>query len=443
MSFTVSGGKILDPAGKSFIAAGINVYDSMQTQVMTTINGTPALLYLFPGLNFVRLATYSYHPPTYFQTFVTALAALKVVVEIEHHSGAGGGVQPLTGQDLIDECNWFSSLAVAFKDNPYVWFGTLNEPGGDGSLISMQQTANYNAIRDAGNNSPIMMEVYGDYNTGQLVVGAGHGLTTSSYAGMHGIIWDFHVYNGLPHFTLGDGISYSTNPSQLDAMIANYIGQCQTIRSADGIVPVIIGEYGPATDGQNVDPGGTQTVSAVLRSGFGSAAWNWQSGAAEDNLTDGNNNLTPYGVMVAAGIAVIASSQPTGGPSPVVTSPSPDNTVILAGSTASIIDAGGNVWTITSGGQVAVGGVADTTTSGVTELAYVGGTVWQKNATLWWGKITKAASWLPAAGTATSPIPVIVLPPANTPTHITIAAKLDAAMVLLTQAKADLAGLKP
>ena len=54
--------------------------------------------------------------------------------------------------------------------------------------------------------------------------------------------------------------------------------------------------------------------------------------------------------------------------------PSPDNTVVLAGSTAAITDASGNKWTITSGGQVAINGVVDPVTSGVIELAYVKGT---------------------------------------------------------------------
>ena len=65
--------------------------------------------------------------------------------------------------------------------------------------------------------------------------------------------------------------------------------------------------------------------------------------------------------------------------------PSPSDTVITAPSTAAIIDAGGNSWTITSGGQIAVNGTVDTITSGVIELAYVNGAVWQENASKsWW-----------------------------------------------------------
>src|SRR3954454_7550966 len=46
--------------------------------------------------------------------------------------------------------------------------------------------------------------------------------------------------------------------------------------------------------------------------------------------------------------------------------PSPDRTVVMAGSPAAIIDASGNAWTITSGKQIAVNGVIDAVTHHVT-----------------------------------------------------------------------------
>jgi endoglucanase len=119
-------------------------------------------------------------------------------------------------------------------------------------------------------------------------------------------------------------------------------------------------------------------------------------------------------------------------PKPV---PSPDNTVIPAGSTAAITDAAGNKWTITAAGQVAVNGVADATTSGVAALAYEKGLIWQENkSNLWWSKTLPTDAWGPAAGTATSPVPVVVPPKPvpsadNTVIHAgSTAAILDAAL---------------
>jgi hypothetical protein len=90
--------------------------------------------------------------------------------------------------------------------------------------------------------------------------------------------------------------------------------------------------------------------------------------------------------------------------SPLPVTASPNDTVVLAGSTAGITDANGNVWTITAGGQVAINGVTDTATATVAQLAYVNGTIWQQNtAGLWRGETVPNDSW--SATTPTAPMP--------------------------------------
>ena len=114
----------------------------------------------------------------------------------------------------------------------------------------------------------------------------------------------------------------------------------------------------------------------------------WQASASNDIGTD-----------------VAAAPTPTPTPTPTAT-PSANDTVVHAGSSDAITDTSGNAWTITTGGQVAVNGTADTTTGNVTELAYVNGEVWQENAGgYWWGKTSPTAAWSPGAGTTTSPLP--------------------------------------
>lgn len=79
----------------------------------------------------------------------------------------------------------------------------------------------------------------------------------------------------------------------------------------------------------------------------------------------------------------------------------------LVGLGGSITDAGGNVWTITASGQVAVNGVADPSTANVTHLAYANGLVWQENSQdLWWSKSAPASGWSPQDGTSTVPVAV-------------------------------------
>jgi hypothetical protein len=61
-----------------------------------------------------------------------------------------------------------------------------------------------------------------------------------------------------------------------------------------------------------------------------------------------------------------------------------DQTVVLAGNPAAIIDAAGVHWTVTSGAQMAFNNVVAGVTSSVVQLAYANHVVWQKNTALDW-----------------------------------------------------------
>ena len=412
--FKTANGQIIDPNGKSFTAEGLNVYDAQ-------MGDAAQILADFPGVNFIRLNVYSYQDPSAYASFIQTMTSKGIVVELEDHtnsngSDAGGGSGTVfTGSQLTNELNWYSAVAGAYANNPYVWFGTNNEPPNNPSsaALSTWQQQTYDAIRNAGNNNPILMELVGGGNPG--TIGAGAGMTASDYASMTNIIWDLHYYGWVS--------GYSTNQSTVDSALSSAVSAAQTITSANGTVPVLIGEYGPATDGTNTDPNGNQVLQAVQSSATsgqtaGAVAWGWNSGA-NDNLTDGSGNLTTYGQEVAQWIAAHPGSTPvstpTPPPAPTVT-PSANDTVVLAGSTGAITDASGNAWTITAGGQVAINGKADATTGSVVELAYVNGTIWQENsAKLWWGETQPNASWSPAAGTSVSPLPAPPTPPPPTP----------------------------
>jgi hypothetical protein len=74
------------------------------------------------------------------------------------------------------------------------------------------------------------------------------------------------------------------------------------------------------------------------------------------------------------------------------------------------MDTASNKWTITTGGQVAVNGLADTTTKNVIELVYMNGTIWQENnAGAWWTETQPNASWVPAAPPPPMPIPTFFM----------------------------------
>jgi|GEM_PF-2530554 len=296
--FHVSGGQIIGPDGQTFLARGVNVYDSQMSSVSTDASGAP-LTTVLPGIDIVRLNVFQYADPSAYQTFIDQLTSHGIVVELEDHTNdagnAGGSAGTIyTGQQLTDELNWYAAVASAYAGNPYVWFGTDNEPSENPSAaaLSTWQRQTYDAIRNAGNGNVVLVEM--NCNAANDPSSCGAGYTASVYSGMTNIVWDMHYYGWL--------VSYSADPNVIAQSIAANAQAAQAITSADGTVPVIIGEYGVSTDGQSTDPNGTQVVSAVESSGYGSMAWGWNPGQ-NDDVTDGSNDLTPYGQQVAQFIA--------------------------------------------------------------------------------------------------------------------------------------------
>jgi hypothetical protein len=418
-AFYTTDGQIIGPNGEPFIAAGIDVMEGNQ----------PTLSQLqsdFPGINFVRLAIYDYASPAALESYVDSLTAAGIVVELEDHSNsngsnAGGGSGVIfTGSQLSTELSWYTSIATAFKSNPYVWFGTDNEPSEvdssgntDPAALSTWQQETYNAVRDTGNTSPIMVEM----NGGSSPSSFGQGYTASVYAAMSNIIWDVHYYGWLTN--------YSTNEATVSANLAADIAQSQTITSANGTVPVLIGEYGNSTSGVGIDANANQVISAVQNSGFGSAAWAWGTGNPGDGLTTSSGGVSAYGQQVASWIAAEAAkartTPPVTPPANPGATPSANDSTLLAGATGSLTDASGNTWTIVNG-VVDKNGAAAGVSANVIEIAYVNSTIWQENASsLWWS--WTGTGWSAGDGTSTSPLPAAPPPkPVASPNDIVVLA---------------------
>ncbi len=400
--FSISNGQIIGPDGQPFIARGIGVMEGDEPTAAQ-------LLADFPGVNFVRLAIFDYTSPSALASYVNSLTAAGIVVELEdHNNGAGnaGGSQGtiFTGSQLSNELSWYSSVASAFKNNPLVWFGTNNEPSEvdangntNPAALSTWQRQTYQAVRSTGNSNPILLEM-NSWGPGQT----GVGYTPSVYAGMSNVVWDVHYYGWVS--------GYSTNESTVASTLSSMVSEAQKITAANGTIPVIIGEYGNSTTGLTIDQNGSQVVQAVEQSGLGSAAWAWGTGNPGDGLTTAGGGLSAYGKQVAAWIAQGGAVKP---PVPVNVTPSADDTVVSAGSGSTITDATGNLWTIASG-VVQENGAPAAYSANVTQIAYVGGAVWQENAAGdWWG--WDGSGWNLGKGTTTSPLPATPTPP-PTPT---------------------------
>jgi hypothetical protein len=217
--------------------------------------------------------------PAALSTFVANLTAAKVVVVIEDH--VVDNAVP-AGSAYDNELQWYKDMAAYYKENPYVWFGTMNEPWGNPTATVLRQELDiYNAIRGAGNEAPILMEISvppDAWTTNWNNQG-------SYFASMVDVAWDAHIYD------LGG-----------DEQAATLIGAAQigtNIKSADGIMPVIVGEYGSSISGTGPDQFGTHTVISVQgANASGTCAWTWLAG--QGDRLQSNNVLTDFGREVLA-----------------------------------------------------------------------------------------------------------------------------------------------
>jgi hypothetical protein len=187
-------------------------------------------------------------------------------------------------------------MAGNFAGNPYVWFGTFNEPGvGGPGQLSAWHKATYDAIRSE--SQAILLIEPGGSRPWNLV----DALVPSVYAPMTNIVMDPHVY--------GYQNNYSSDPKSITDNVNGMVAAAQKITSASGKVPVIIGESGPSTTGGALDPNGYATVEGLInvaQSGkmSGLAHFTWYPGfQSPNNMTDSAGNPTqPYGQMAQLNI---------------------------------------------------------------------------------------------------------------------------------------------
>ena len=346
-SYHIANGQIIGPNGQPFVVKGLAVLDS---EMSTT---SPAsIIAQFPGINSINLAVGADG-----NGYATAQSNAAIINYVNDATSKGlvvtisdyvpGQPQVRSGGDLQASLNWYATLAKAFAGNPNVWWTTENEVGGN--LGPMEQGV-YNAIRGAGNNGLIFMEAqYGNATSTS-------GLDPSIYANMTGIGWNIHAYPW--EFNTG-----STNQSDYDNTLKSAVSRFQNFaHSADGVMPVLMGEGGNSTSGNSaaVDDrivngkfAVTQAITDVAGVSGGTTGylmwlhdWHGYPGDA-DTLVNANGTLTDYGQQVAA---AMASGNPPPLQPPPPTGPlppaSPDGTQITTAAGSPIIDSAGNAWTL-------------------------------------------------------------------------------------------------
>lgn len=440
--FSVNNGKIIGPDGNEFIGAGLNINDGDQLrQAVAKADCTP-LLDLLPGTNMIRLNCRSY--PTdlnYYEPQISWLTAKGIVVLLDDHSGISQ--PPYTGQALKTETDWVARFANKYKDNTYVWINGFNEPGNGNNLagITDQQVAIYNALRGTGSNAINVLELPSGGNPGLVGTAAkgydGKGpMMVAAYASMRNIVWGPHFYGWIPKYSNDRATVQAAFMGSVDS--AEGINAVQSIRSADGLVPCIVTEFGNSTTGDAIDADGTVVTDVVGTSGYGFLAWHWDANSDPNQPGDWivkNGALTDYGKQVATLIAKAAAKRPGGTPNPTpAPSPTPAPTpkptpaptpaptaaptavVLKPGDAATLTDSTGGVWSITSGGLIILNGSPAAGGSGSSGLTVQGGNAY--------GQDAKSGQWFlwKNGGFSLSVLPNATPTPVPTPTPTPTAA---------------------
>jgi len=299
-NFSVQNEKILAPDGQEFIIKGANVNGphwpwnraTLQDIDLITnvwnfntirVNCFPSLAHIFPNNN-VNL-----------DQIVSAFTSRKVVVQIENHDFTG---KYPNAAELEILKNWWVDLANRFKNNSYVWFNIMNEPGNEPNVDERwKNTHDYvvKAIRATGAQNIIVLDEHGfGQGSGMKNGAAGSGiLTYADYftQNYQNICFSVHLYS-----------TWIYGQPQLETLFA---------AAKQRNFSVHIGEFGTAN---GYSKGVARDLfNIILNQKIGNIFWQWdgsdthdltqgttRGGAWEVNRTDGNipTNLSFVGNLI-------------------------------------------------------------------------------------------------------------------------------------------------
>jgi hypothetical protein len=180
-SFRVDGTKVVGPGNNEFLIKGVNVNGPGWCFQRDTLQDVELITNVWK-FNAVRLCaatkwTWAANYNTDLDAQIKAFTEKRIVVMLELHDYTGiwppledtGGYTTPQGdviRPLRDLKAWWVDKANRFKDNPYVWFNVMNEPGSDDSEKSANlwfdvHDAVIEAIRATGAKNIIVLDDHG------------------------------------------------------------------------------------------------------------------------------------------------------------------------------------------------------------------------------------------------------------------------------------------
>ncbi len=318
--FYVSGTKIIDPQGNEFIVKGTNINGYNSAWGGDTL-GHLNLVKNVWKFNTIRLyvridPNYNGYNKNmqYLYDVIDAYTQAGIVVMPEVHDQKGSYFSSSSTPSLAELKTFWSNLANRYKNNTYVWFNIMNEPGSSNDKPvspvwdSMHKDV-IKTIRDAGAKDNIIVldgsswaQESAAFNTSNVVssnsafltYGEGIKSYNNSLTGNQNVVFSVHFYR---EWVTRDGVT-------ADNKMNDYINRVHAKNLA-----LIVGEYGVYT---NAD---TQSATEAMQrvafpKGVGRIVWHWlggdnnklttNGGGHQINKTDGTKptNLTWLGNFV-------------------------------------------------------------------------------------------------------------------------------------------------
>ncbi|MDM9382416.1 cellulase family glycosylhydrolase [Chlorogloeopsis sp. ULAP01] len=304
MHFKTVGSKIYDPEGKEFVIKGVNVQGPNWVWPIDITRDVNAIGSSCWNFNLVRVNSLLFLGETPWRQYtsnndinkiVREFTSRGIVVMFEAHDRTGRFYE---GEDLTALINWHRDLANRYKDNPYVWFNVMNEPGDntydaeDRSKWLGVNQAVIKAIRDdAGAKNVIVVDgiAWGqEGNTwnasfvpteNSAILSDAANILNFDGKGYKNIVFSIHIWD-LWNFG--------------DAKLANYVD-----RVLSQNVPLIIGEFGVTNNGIDVTSAMNSMYNVAVPRKIGRIVWHWYNGGPNNGLSNRLTN-TPNGNTGAA-----------------------------------------------------------------------------------------------------------------------------------------------
>ena len=286
--FYVVGKQIIDPDGNIFRPMGANVAvrqapyleKNFVFNYFGTANGKSEEVKAW-GWNTVRVnvACNITSNPSVSETLagldelIKEYTAKKLVVMIDCHDGN------ITVKDVNYDnpsvqsaMNFFDTLAKAYKNNPYVWFNTVNEPWGSSNIPQWSDLQNklYARIRANAPDNIFVADLSGGGNAIEnLVDGNLHG---TYGAGKCNLVYGWHSYGFINGFA--DDAKHKDYINRLSAMnIPMVVGELGDPLNEFGQPLTALGYPGVAGNPTQNRIGANAVISYAAPAGYGLLWW--------------------------------------------------------------------------------------------------------------------------------------------------------------------------